>query len=845
MRHDIGKLAPTDVLLDKPPLRLLSLVVFAIATTVGGVSLFADATPAPIRALRTFTRGSGTIGLPASTVVALHTDREGTIWIATFDGVAHVERGIVERLAPGKDVPVAGPMFKIIDRRDGGIFVAGASGVYEFDGSTWALLPSPEELTSLAEDAAKNIIGLDRRGHVWVKSPGKSWRENAATDAMELRALTSLPDGRVLAAGVAGVMRIDNGEIIGPLGDRPPDPLTTLMVASDGRVWAGTETGTLTTRLGEGPWQTIEIAGWDGGRIRSLAEDQRHRIWTGADNGRVAIGTATTPFEMWTPDNGLKASGVTALTGDFTGGMWLGYNGAGLQQWLGETWTHRTFWRQQGDADATITFSVRPTADGGFIAGVFSRGVWRWDGKTMAAYGREQGITEDVRFAIEPEPGVIWVGARNGIFEGKAGRFVRTLKLSGGFVSGFFKAPNGEWWATTTADGVFVRRGTEWQKHTSLNAQLAKFTPNIRDLIWRKNGELWIASGRDLITFPNGPDAAGVPLALPQGLSSPNALVVHDDSVWVGAVGGLAIRTGDSWRVITGADGLPGTTVYSMAFAPDGSLWAGGSAGVGHLQGSAWTVFDSSNGLISEECNTFGLIVRPSGGVIVGTMSGLAVYEPSTLSPQPRQELRSYWRSPLPDSQGLVRLPANDRRLLLEWSAPWPRPVPVLYRTRIREISESWSEPQAASALRVENLSAGSYSVEVESKFDRVGADWTKPLTATVIVAPRIWETLWAKTALVGLVALVMAGLVRWRTARLAARARELEAAVTEALSSAKVLRGLLPICAHCKKVRDDGGYWTRIEDYISRHSEADFSHGFCPDCVEKHYGDIQMKDLD
>jgi hypothetical protein len=55
----------------------------------------------------------------------------------------------------------------------------------------------------------------------------------------------------------------------------------------------------------------------------------------------------------------------------------------------------------------------------------------------------------------------------------------------------------------------------------------------------------------------------------------------------------------------------------------------------------------------------------------------------------------------------------------------------------------------------------------------------------------------------------------------------------------------MLPICAHCKKVRDDQGYWTRIEDYISRHSEADFSHGFCPDCIEKHYAELNMKELD
>ena len=839
MRHDIDKLASTDVSLLKTPLLVVLLAI-------GAVSVSAEVSPTPIRAFRAFTRGSGATGLPASTVVALHTDREGTIWIATFDGVARVERGDVERLPPAKDAPVAGPMFRIIDRRDGGIFVSGAKGVYAFDGSAWTLLPSPEELIGLAEDASKNIVGVDRRGHVWVKSADKDWREmTAGTDSLELRALASLPDGRVLAAGAGGVMRIDNGELAGLFGERPPEALTTILVASDGRVWAGSESGRLVSRLGEGPWQTIDVPDWDGGRIRSIAEDHRHRIWAGGDNGRVAVGTASTRFEKWTPDNGLKASSVTALAGDFTGGMWLGYNGAGLQQWLGEAWTHRTFWRERGDADATITFSVRPTADGGFIAGVFSRGVWRWDGSTMAAYGREQGITEDVRFAIEPEPGVIWVGARTGIFEGRGGHFTRTLTLSGGFVSGFFKSPSGEWWATTTADGVFVRNGAEWHPHTALNAQLAKFTPNIRDLIWRENGELWIASGRDLITFPNGPTEAGIALPLPDGLSSPNALVEHDSAVWIGAVGGLAVRAGNTWRVMTGADGLPGTTIYSLAFAADNSLWAGGSSGVGHLQNNVWTIHDASNGLISEECNTFGLVVRSSGEVIVGTMSGLAMFAPAALSPQPVQELRSYWRVPLPNAQGVVRLPAADRRLLLQWSAPWPRPVSVVYRTRIREISQAWSDPQTTPVLRVENLTAGKYSVEVESRFDRVGSDWTAPLVATVIVAPRLWETWWARLALGGVVGLLVIGLVRWRTARLATRARELEAAVAEALSSAKVLRGLLPICAHCKKVRDDGGYWTRIEDYISRHSEADFSHGFCPDCVEKHYGELDINDID
>ncbi|MDI7262116.1 MAG: response regulator, partial [Thermodesulfobacteriota bacterium] len=51
-----------------------------------------------------------------------------------------------------------------------------------------------------------------------------------------------------------------------------------------------------------------------------------------------------------------------------------------------------------------------------------------------------------------------------------------------------------------------------------------------------------------------------------------------------------------------------------------------------------------------------------------------------------------------------------------------------------------------------------------------------------------------------------------------------------------KVLRGFLPICSSCKRIRDDKGYWNLIENYIKAHSEAEFSHGICPECSEKLY---------
>lgn len=62
---------------------------------------------------------------------------------------------------------------------------------------------------------------------------------------------------------------------------------------------------------------------------------------------------------------------------------------------------------------------------------------------------------------------------------------------------------------------------------------------------------------------------------------------------------------------------------------------------------------------------------------------------------------------------------------------------------------------------------------------------------------------------------------------------------LTKSLKEVKLMSGLIPICASCKKVRDDKGFWSQVESYISKHSEAKFSHGICPDCVRKLYPDL------
>jgi two-component system, response regulator PdtaR len=72
---------------------------------------------------------------------------------------------------------------------------------------------------------------------------------------------------------------------------------------------------------------------------------------------------------------------------------------------------------------------------------------------------------------------------------------------------------------------------------------------------------------------------------------------------------------------------------------------------------------------------------------------------------------------------------------------------------------------------------------------------------------------------------------------------RRLNSKLKEAIDKIKVLSGLLPICANCKSIRNDKGYWEAVEEYITEKTEAHFSHSLCPACIDKLYPDFKPKE--
>jgi len=100
---------------------------------------------------------------------------------------------------------------------------------------------------------------------------------------------------------------------------------------------------------------------------------------------------------------------------------------------------------------------------------------------------------------------------------------------------------------------------------------------------------------------------------------------------------------------------------------------------------------------------------------------------------------------------------------------------------------------------------------------------------------------LWKVVAnrLLALYAIWVTALISWHRKKIEIQREGMILELKEAHSRIKILSGFLPICAYCKKIRDDQGQWHQMEAYIRNHSQAEFSHGMCPDCAERVLGEL------
>ncbi len=198
--------------------------------------------------------------------------------------------------------------------------------------------------------------------------------------------------------------------------------------------------------------------------------------------------------------------------------------------------------------------------------------------------------------------------------------------------------------------------------------------------------------------------------------------------------------------------------------------------------------------------------------------------------------------------------PEHIRRIELDWqrnffefefvALNYTRSERNLYAYKLEGVDKGWHQAGTRRYGRYSGLPGGHYTLRVKGSnndgiWNRQGASLHVKVTAPW------WETgfFLASAASLLIVGAICIYLLRVRAVKainleLEKRVKEKTRALQDALDNISTLKGLVPICSNCKKIRDDKGYWNHLESYIEAHSDAQFSHGICQECADKLYGD-------
>jgi hypothetical protein len=332
------------------------------------------------------------------------------------------------------------------------------------------------------------------------------------------------------------------------------------------------------------------------------------------------------------------------------------------------------------------------------------------------------------------------------------------------------------------------------------------------------------------------------------------------DAVWLAMEDGLTRIDAGSGAIqrLTMADGLAHHTVNSILEDQRGNLWLGTLGGVSKLEDAVRAVsrprfvnFHSEDGVQDLEFFKRSAFRSPAGELLFGGQRGLNAFFPEALRPNAHPPpvvltgLELFNRPVVPGGPGspLSRAIGETQELTLSYrqsvvsfrfaALDYVAPSRNRLAYKLEGFDADWTEGLAHRATYT-NLPAGRYVFRVRgSNNDGVWND--QGVSLVVRVTPPFWKARWFVIACVLAAALAVAAGHRLRVRQLTAREREVARRVEESLAAdIRVLRGLLPVCAWCKKIRDDKGYWSQMEVYIREHSRADFSHGICPDCAGK-----------
>ncbi|MHB1223495.1 MAG: two-component regulator propeller domain-containing protein [Gemmatimonadaceae bacterium] len=701
------------------------------------------ATSAPAQTLN-FRQYTGADGLPQSQVLAIHQDRHGYIWFATYGGLSRFD-GSEIRTYTKEDGLASNSVFDIVEDDAGRLYMATDGGLCIRDRGRFTCRGQADGLVS---DVTRNVA-LDRSGGIWVGTlrglshvSGNVVRNYTSADGLPAdRVIRVVADsaGRVWVATPNGLVRHDGERLVSD----PADPLSSAgvqfiapagpgiligadgrlflrdgdvttsvaegripagtafhdgVVGSDGTIWAATRDGALSIHDGNVEHIT-RATGLPSEFVNRVMIDRESNVWFGTDNG--ASKHVPGPFRTYTVESGLPAAFMLGIALDEKGGLWFGTRG-GVAVWKAGAFTTLPL---PNVHDRGI-YALAREPRGGMLIGTRRGLVWYRDGHTTA-YGEAEGIPgESVTTMLEDGRGGVIIGTGRGLARWKDGRITRlgAPEISQSGIMSLARDSRGRIWLGRVSGGVAILDGD-----------------SVR-VIGADQG------GSDQTIWDMREDAAG--------------------TMWVGTNGDGVLRiSGDSVRRMTTRDGLASNFIWQVLVDSRGDTWLFGNAGLDRLSGRRLTHYGRGSGLIQLEGTAAAAFEDPAGNLWFGAGDDVVRYTPgldvaSALVPPIAIEEATL----AGDSLSLatpgraVKLGRGALRIRFS-SATFRDEAAVRYSYRLVGSSEGWSAPVSDRSITFARLSPGQYRFEVVAVNGALRS--VAPATLAFTVTPEFWQSWW------------------------------------------------------------------------------------------------------
>src|SRR5579864_7033276 len=544
-------------------------------------------------------------GLPSTRIVALAETENGTLLVATREGLVMREGGKFRRLGPAEMRNFSGPQSLAIGDA-GKVYAATPDGLWvgrpgsgpepiEFRKFVLPRGVGDEGIYSVYMDARHELwFGCDTRVCHLSNGEVKTFGREAGVPAGQWHAIAEDGKSRLWVRSATSVLVRAGGGAFSEVPGIPESSIVeSLNVDRQGRLLVPTRLGLM---RGDGErWERIDTHNGLAVRDTCLAlQDREGSIWIGLNGAGLARWLGSDAWENWTEGDGLAGSTVKQIYRDHAGTLWVGTD-TSLQQFTKSGRPGRAWGVREGLSGHPVR-AITEDAHGVIWFGMSPGGVGRLDPKTgkLAFFGSREGLTSILVVDLQwDQGGSLWVMTRNGPgfrgkWSGSSVRFETAINpVTGETIDRRVEGRDGGIWIASHS-GVYHEAGGKWQDFTNSNGLPVGDLENLKEgpdgSVWftyRESFGLWrvVAGARPKVERYTKKD----------GLHSEDPSAIAFDTAgreWVSTDNGIDVHDAAGWRHYTTEDGLLWNDCSGNALLADtdGSMWIGVNLGVSHYR---------------------------------------------------------------------------------------------------------------------------------------------------------------------------------------------------------------------------------------------------------------------